>query len=147
MYSVLCNMKRVSITFLPSEPVINRREVVKTPSYTSFYYATANSTAYLLALVDHSCYGQTSDGSDSNDITFFLTSPPLYISVGNSQTLNTPFKMWTRTTTLKNNKTQFVTLITPLNKFCTTTVSGTSLNYWYQQQPRKASKVLNTANK
>ena len=140
-------MKRVSITFLPDELVINQPEVVKTPSYTSFYYATANRKSDLLTIFEYSFIKRTSPGRFCNDITFILTNPPLYISVVNSQTLNIPFKMWTRTTTLKNNKRQFVTLITPLNKFGTTTVSGSSPNCWYQLQSNKIFKVLNTVNK
>lgn len=140
-------MKRVSITFLSDEPVINRPEVIKTPSYTSFNYATADSKSYFVTHAEFSFAGQPFPARHCHDITFFLTSPPLYISVGNSRILNKPFKMWTRTTSVKNNKRRFVTLITPLNKFATITVSASSNHCWYQFQPGKVSKVSNTANK
>ncbi len=91
MSSVLCNMKRVSITFLPFIPVFIRARVVQIPPYTSIKYATAaNTELHAQSIVNA---GQQSFNEKAGkDIRNFLTKPGRYFSIRNSQTLKIPVK-------------------------------------------------------
>jgi len=84
MSSVLCNMKGVSIAFLPFLPVSIRARVLKTPPYTTIRYATAyNTKSYTKPL--NSVSQQLSLEESCKDITIFLTSLRLYLFKGISQ--------------------------------------------------------------
>ena len=115
MSSVLCNMKRVSITFLPHSPVKNRAKVLQTPSYTFIHYATPLFRRFsLLNLANTSVH---TSGQNCNDITFFLTNLNQYILRGCSHKVDTlQTTMWTSTTSGINNKRRFLTLKTPFTK-------------------------------
>ena len=128
--SVLCNMKRVSITFLPYSPVSNRPRVLQTPLYTTINYATARNTVTHSSHPSH-FYRETPVTTFSDDITFFLTTPGLYLLAGHSQKRNRfQLTMWTMTTTVSTTKSRFVSLITPLNRFGSTNVSRFAVNHW-----------------
>ena len=117
MASVLCNMKRVSITFLPYSPVKNRAQVVQTPPYTFIHYATPSNSCFFLSLPNTILASHNTRKRYCIDITFYLTNLHQYILRGNSHreyTLHTT--MWTTTTSTINNKKRFQTLNTPLNK-------------------------------
>ena len=128
--SVLCNMKRVSITFLPYSPVSNRPRVPQTPLYTTINYATARNTVTDSSHPSH-IHRDSPVTTLSNDITFFLTKPDQYILSGNSQKGNRfQLTMWTMTTTISTTKSRFVSLITPLNRFGSSNVSRFAVNHW-----------------
>ena len=142
-------MKRVSITFLPSVPVLIRMQVVKTTPYTFLNYATAaNTSLFLKRTVGKLIHQQFSLPEYCMDITFFLTKLHQNIFVVASQRESTSrLKMWTQTTTLAVNKMKFVTLVTTLNKFGTQTTSGSTVSYSFQSARRPASKQDNHPHK
>ena len=88
MSSVLCNMKRVSITFLPFIPVSSRARV-QTPSYTTIVYATAANTNFHKHILSHAA-AQGLSRIRCMDITNFLTKPLQYFPTLTSQTVNLP---------------------------------------------------------
>ena len=115
MSSVLCNMKGVSITFLPYSPVKNRAQVVQTPPYTFIHYATPSNSCFFLSLANTILASQHTRNKYCIDITFYLTNLHQYILRGNSHreyTLHTT--MWTTTTSTTSSKKHFQTLNTPL---------------------------------
>ena len=117
MSSVLCNMKRVSITFLPHTPVKNRAQVLQTPPYTCIHYATPSNFCFSVSLANTIMVRQHTPNKYCVDITFYLTNLHQYILRGNSHRVYTlPNTMWTTTTSTRNNKKRFHTLNTPLNK-------------------------------
>ena len=138
-------MKRVSITFLPSVPVLIRMQVVKTTPYTFINYATAvNTSVFLNHPVGNLTNQQFSLPEYCMDITFFLTKLHQYIFVVASQREDrSRLTMWTQTTTLACNKMKFVTLVTTLNKFGTQTTSGSTVSYSFQSARRTSSKQNN----
>ena len=146
MYPVLCNMKRVSITFLPFIPVVNRVQVLQIPSYTTIDYATAvNTQSPTKHLRTDSL--QFSIREQCKDITFFLTKLDQYNLTADGQTENTiHLKMWTYTTTGTNNKKRFVTLITPINRFFGRTMSARTDNHWEKSANNVSLKLIITTN-
>ena len=111
-------------------PELIRTRVTEIPRYTFINYATAGTLKLQqksqMIIVRH-----FPDGKRWKEITISLTKPNRNFFAAESQTDNiTPEKMWTITTTVANNKTRFVTLITPLNKFGHRTASGYSSFQW-----------------
>ena len=147
MSSVLCNMKRVSIAFLPFMPVFFRARVLKTPPYTTISYATPfNNKSYTQPL--NTACQQFSIRESARDITISLTRLRLYIFTRLSQTkIYIRLKMWTVTRTISNNKKRFVTLATPLNKFASITSSELIVNRWMRKGNVALNISTNTQNK
>ena len=143
-------MKRVSKSFMPLISATTREQVLQTPPYTFIHYATPSYSRIFLSLpVNGLTYFQLSLKKLFNDITFFLTILYQYIlNVASHTVYSFHSTMWTITTTIGNNKKQFVTLITPLNKFCVRTASSLSLNSWYRSthniNPKKIRKDSET---
>lgn len=112
MSSVLCNMKRVSITFLPHPPVKNRAQVLQTPPYTFIHYATPSNRNFL-SQANTMLAGRHLPGKYYIDITIYLTNLHQNILRGSSHKEYTYHSiMWIRT----NNKKRIQTLNTPLNE-------------------------------
>ncbi len=55
--------------------------------------------------------------------------------------------MWTRTTTITNNKNRFITVITPLIRFAIRTASADTINHWMRNGILVSNKLIkNNAN-
>lgn len=134
MSSVLCNMKRVSITFLPLFPVTTRAQVLQTPPYIFINYAAVSNNYFFLIVSNNVLANlQFSTKINCKDIAFFLTKAHQYFLPVNSQTVNIfHSKMWTTTISIENNRKQFVSRITPLHKFGIRTASALPVSQWYQ---------------
>lgn len=142
MSSVLFNMKRFNIAYLPSKSVTAPKQVLQAPCYSLISYAAATNNLFLSHSTDICVDSGSANPNNSigKDITFFLTHPDQYVLKFQGHIPVTPSNMWTITTTITNNKKGFVTLITPLNKFCKQTASERAMCRWYKSANKGSNK-------
>jgi|GEM_PF-6608205 len=139
-------MKRVSITFLPLMSVTIPPQVLQTPPYIFIQYATTTISNFFVILSRAIwIHLNLSISKYFKDITIILTKVDGYISFPLSHIVHSfQNDMWTITTTIANNKTCFVTLITPLHKFEKPSASGFPVNHWFQYDKYLISKITNS---
>jgi hypothetical protein len=133
MSSVLRNMKRVNIASLPRNSDNILAQVLQEPPYNFIQYAAAaNTPFYLSQSPSVLASSELSKSRYYKDIIIYLTIHNQYFLGAGSRIVYRSFtKMCTRTTTIANNKSMFVALITTLGKFATQTAILLSSSHRY----------------
>ena len=119
MFSVLRNMKRVNIASLPHYSDSILAQVLQEPPYNFIQYAAAvNSQCHVSQSPSVLTLSEFPTLRYFQHIILYLTIASQYFLVAGSRIIYRSFnKMGTRTTTIANNKTMPVMLITSPGKF------------------------------